>query len=76
MEETFSLSEDMTKDVGSNLKVEKLFGAQDFLMETWTVIGESELMRLLRNAYKRIKTKQEQFNISISSLAVFSTFLT
>ena len=39
MEETFSSSQDMAKDVG-NLKGEKLLGEQDSFVETWTVIGD------------------------------------
>ena len=58
MEETFSPSQDMAKDVG-NLNGEKLFGEQDSLVETWTVFGESGLIQLFLNAYK-IRT-QHQF---------------
>ena len=59
MEETFSSSQDMANDVGSNLKGRKLLGERDSLVETWIVIRESELVRLLRNAYK--KRTQHQF---------------
>ena len=41
MEKTFSPSQDMAKDVGIYLSGGKLLGEQDFLVETWTVIGES-----------------------------------
>ena len=44
MQEAFSPSQDMAKDVGSYLKGGKFVGEQDFLVETLTVIGESESM--------------------------------
>ena len=50
MEEIFfSPSHDMAEDVGSG---GKLFGEQDSLVLTRTIIGESELVQLLRNVYK------------------------
>ena len=49
MDATFSLSQDMTEYVGRG---GKLLGEQDSLVETWTVIEESGLMQLRRNAYK------------------------
>ena len=49
MEETFFPSHDMAKDVGNG---GKLLGEQDPLVETWTIIRESGLVQLLRNAYK------------------------
>ena len=52
MEETFSPSHDMAEDVGSG-SGGKLLGEKNSLVETWTVIGESGLVLLLRNAYKR-----------------------
>ena len=42
MEETFSPSHDMAKDVGGG---GKLLGEQDSLVEIWTVIGESGLVQ-------------------------------
>ena len=59
MEETFSPSQDMAEDVDSYLNCGKLLREQDFLVETWTVIGEIGLVQLLRNAYKR--RTQHQF---------------
>ena len=56
MEVTFSPCHDMTEDVGNG---GKLLGEQDSLVETWTIIGESGLVQLLRNAYK--KKTQHQF---------------
>ena len=55
MEATFFPSHDMTEDVGNG---GKLLGEQDSLVETWTVIGESGLVELLRNSYQRT---QHQF---------------
>ena len=49
MEETFSPSHDMTKHMGNG---GKLLGEQDFLAKTWTVIGESGLMQLLKMPIK------------------------
>ena len=43
MEETFSPSQDM--DMGSYWNDGKLLEEQDSLVETWTVIGESGLVR-------------------------------
>ena len=56
-------------------------------METWTVIEESRLVQLLRNAYKReskhqskgptfkhLKLMQEHFNISIILLQFHQCF--
>ena len=56
MDETFSPSQDMTEYVGRG---EKLLGEQDSLVKTWTVIVESGLVQLLRNAYKM--RNQHQF---------------
>ena len=53
MEETFSPSQDMAEDMSSYLKGGKLLKKQDSLVETWTVVGESGHVQLLRNAYKR-----------------------
>ena len=50
MEETFSPSHDMTKDVGSR---EKLLRVQDSFVETWIAVGENGLVQLLKNTYKR-----------------------
>ena len=50
MKETFSPSQDI--DVGSYLNGGKSLGKQDSLVKTWTIIGESGLVQLLRNAYK------------------------
>ena len=51
MEKTFSPSQDIEEDVGSYLNGGKSLGEQDFLVETWTISGESRLMQLFRNAY-------------------------
>ena len=56
IKETFSPSHDMAKDVGSG---GKLLGEKDSLVETWTSVGESGLVQLLRNSYKR--RSQHQF---------------
>ena len=45
MEETFSPSYNMAEDVDGG---GKLFGEQDSLLETWTVIGENGLVQLLK----------------------------
>ena len=44
MENTFSQSQDMVEGVSSYLNGGKLLGEQDSLVETWTIIGESELV--------------------------------
>ena len=59
MEKAYSPSQDMAEYVDSYLKGGKLHGEQASLVETWTVIGESGLVQLLRNAYKR--RTQHQF---------------
>ena len=55
IEKTFSPSHDLVEDVDSS---EKLLGEQDSLVETWTVIGGSGLVQLLRNAYKMMTQHQ------------------
>ena len=42
MEETFSPSQNMVKDVGSYLNDGKSLGKQESLVETWRIIRESE----------------------------------
>ena len=51
----FSSSHDMAEDVGSD---GKLLKKQDCLMERWTIIGESGLVQLLINAYKKMTLHQ------------------
>ena len=58
MEETFSSSRDI--DVGSYLNGGKSLREQDSLVETWTIIGESGLVQLLRNTYKRESKHQKK----------------
>ena len=50
MEKTFSPSQDM--DMGNYLNGGKSLREQYSLVDTWTIIGESGLVQLLRNAYK------------------------
>ena len=56
MKKTFSPSHDMAEDVGSS---GKLLREKDSLVETWTIVGESGLVQLLINSYKR--SSQHQF---------------
>ena len=58
MEEIFSPSQEMTKNVDSYLKGGKLLEDQDSLVETWIAVEESWLVQLLRNAYKRESNHQ------------------
>ena len=39
--------------MGNYLKGRKLLKEQNSLVKTWIAVGESGLMQLLRNAYKR-----------------------
>ena len=47
-------------DVGSYLNDGKSLGEQDSLVETWTIIRESRLVQLLKNAYKRESSTKTQ----------------
>ena len=59
MKEIFSPSQDMAEDVSNYLKGGKLL-EQDSLVETWTTVGESGLVQLLRNAHKRESKHQSR----------------
>ena len=78
MEETFSPSHDMAEYMSGYWKWGKLLGNKT-LVRTWTVIGESRLVQLLRNVYDRKTQHQSKGSTfkqtkSEKGLASFSLF--
>ena len=73
MDDTFSPSHDMAKYIviGSG---ESYLGNKT-LVGTWTVIGESEFVQLLRNVYKRSTQHQSRRTFKHSKQSISSFFL-